>query len=159
MDIATIGGIVLAFLGIVGGLILEGGNIGQITQPTAALIVLGGTFGATMVSCPLDVFLEAMKNFKFIFSFKPLDPGDVIENMVKFSAKARKEGIIALNSKTEAPIIPLIARPQKYYTFEKAWNKARFPYPFTKITLNFGKFGNYNAQELQSTLLSLDNVD
>lgn len=68
-----------------------------------------------------------------------------------------KEGIIALNEKTGAPIMPLVAHPKKFYTFEKAWNKARLPYPFTSITLKFGKFGNYNAQELQSTLLSLDN--
>jgi chemotaxis protein MotA len=36
----------VAIGGIVLGLVLEGGNLGQILQPTAAMIVFGGTFGA-----------------------------------------------------------------------------------------------------------------
>jgi len=43
------GGIVLAMGGILGGLLLEGGKIKDVSQFTAALIVLGGTFGAVMV--------------------------------------------------------------------------------------------------------------
>ena len=45
MDFASVGGILLALIGILGGLILEGGSIAQVTQPTAMLIVLGGTVG------------------------------------------------------------------------------------------------------------------
>jgi chemotaxis protein MotA len=40
MDKASIGGVILAVVGIVAGLLIEGGNLGQILQPTAALIVL-----------------------------------------------------------------------------------------------------------------------
>jgi chemotaxis protein MotA len=42
MDIASIGGIALAILGILAGMMVEGGSISQITQPTAAMIVFGG---------------------------------------------------------------------------------------------------------------------
>src|SRR5438094_682698 len=55
-DFATIGGILLAFGGIVGGLLLEGGKIQDIIQITAAIIVLGGTFGAVMG------LIQVMKN-------------------------------------------------------------------------------------------------
>jgi flagellar protein FlbD len=44
MDKASIGGAVLAIAGIIAGLLIEGGNLGQILQPTAALIVFGGTW-------------------------------------------------------------------------------------------------------------------
>ncbi len=54
-DFATVGGILLAFGGIVGGLLMEGGKISDVSQITAALIVLGGTFGAVMVSTPIRV--------------------------------------------------------------------------------------------------------
>ena len=37
-DIATLGGLALALGGILGGLILEGGSIKEIAQPTAAMI-------------------------------------------------------------------------------------------------------------------------
>ena len=53
MDKASIGGVLLAIAGIVAGLLMEGGNLGQILQPTAALIVFGGTMGAVLLQFPL----------------------------------------------------------------------------------------------------------
>jgi hypothetical protein len=52
MDKASIGGVFLAVAGIVAGLLIEGGNLGQILQPTAALIVFGGTMGAVLLQFP-----------------------------------------------------------------------------------------------------------
>jgi len=98
MDLATILGIALAMIGIVGGLILEGGNMGQISQPTAALIVLGGTFGATMVTFPMPHFIRAMKSFVQIFKPAVQDPGQIIEDLIRYATKARKEGIISLEA-------------------------------------------------------------
>src|SRR4051812_2340694 len=60
-DIATLAGIALALAGIVGGLLLENGSIQDIAQATAALIVLGGTVGAVLVTTPMPVFLRACK--------------------------------------------------------------------------------------------------
>ncbi len=101
MELATIGGIILAMVGIIGGLILEGGNIGQLTQPTALLIVLGGTFGATMVHVPLSLFMEAMKAYGKIFMPDVPDPGQMIEDLIRYAAKARKEGIISLEGEVK----------------------------------------------------------
>jgi chemotaxis protein MotA len=60
MDKATLAGIILAVAGIIGGMLREGGNLNQILQPTAGLIVLGGTLGAVMIQFPLKVFLAAL---------------------------------------------------------------------------------------------------
>src|SRR5579871_1891564 len=60
-DIATVAGIGLALAGILGGLILEKGKLQDILQVTAAMIVLGGTMGATLVTTPLPVFLRALR--------------------------------------------------------------------------------------------------
>jgi len=49
VDKSTIGGIILALAGILAGLIIEGGRISQVLQPTAAMIVLGGTIGFSVV--------------------------------------------------------------------------------------------------------------
>ena len=54
-DMATFFGLILAFGGIVGGLIMEGGKLKDISQITAAIIVLGGTCGAVMVSTPMNI--------------------------------------------------------------------------------------------------------
>ena len=47
--------------GIVAGLLLEGGNLGQILQPTAALIVFGGTLGAVLLQFPLLTVVAAFR--------------------------------------------------------------------------------------------------
>src|SRR5207342_2112314 len=59
-DLATISGIALAMAGIIGGLILEKGSIQDVAQGTAAMIVLGGTFGAVLVTTPMAHVLRAV---------------------------------------------------------------------------------------------------
>ncbi len=98
MDISTIGGVLLAAAGILGGLVLEGGNVAQITQPTAAMIVLGGTFGAVMVSFPINIFIMALKGFMSVIKPPVNDPMQLIESLVQFSTKARKEGVVSLEA-------------------------------------------------------------
>ena len=68
MDKGSIGGVLLAILGIVAGLLLEGGNIGQLLQPTAALIVFGGTLGAVLLQFPLPTVMAAFAGLAHIFS-------------------------------------------------------------------------------------------
>lgn len=67
-----------------------------------------------------------------------------------------KEGICAVSRKTGKPILPVRAHVQNEYIFEKSWNKAKFPKPFTQITLKFGAFKLYNSDELEHTLLKLN---
>lgn len=60
-DLATLGGLLLAAGGILGGLMLEGGKLTDIAQVTALMIVLGGTLGAVMVTTPLHTLIRAAK--------------------------------------------------------------------------------------------------
>ena len=55
MDLGTVLGIVVALGGILIGQAIEGGSVLQILQPTAAMIVFGGTLGAVMISFPMPV--------------------------------------------------------------------------------------------------------
>jgi chemotaxis protein MotA len=102
MDIASIGGIVVAILGILAGMMIEGGNIGQITQPTAALIVIGGTMGAVMLQFPLKTFLAALKQMMKIFISSRADSEAVLKQLVQFANKARKSGIVSLDQDLSA---------------------------------------------------------
>jgi hypothetical protein len=67
VDKSSVGGIVLAVCGILLGLILEGGNLGQVLQPTAAMIVFGGTIGAVMLQFPLSTVLAAFRSLARVF--------------------------------------------------------------------------------------------
>jgi chemotaxis protein MotA len=97
MDIASIGGIIVAILGILAGMMIEGGSISQITQPTAALIVIGGTMGAVMLQFPLNIFLAALQKMARIFFSGASDGEAVLKQLVQFANKARRSGIVSLD--------------------------------------------------------------
>jgi chemotaxis protein MotA len=101
MDKSSIGGVVVAAGGILLGLTLEGGKIAQIIQPTAAMIVFGGTIGAVMIQFPLPVVLHAIKSLGSVFIDKSKDPQLQIAEIVGYAQKARKEGIVSLDSEVE----------------------------------------------------------
>src|SRR6202034_4840935 len=73
-DIATLGGLLLAGGGILGGLLIEGGKLTDITQVTALMIVLGGTLGAVMVTTPLKTLIRAAKYLGTVFFEKAEEP-------------------------------------------------------------------------------------
>ena len=98
MDFASVGGILLAIIGIVGGLMIEGGSLAQITQPTAMMIVLGGTMGAVMLQFPMNIFLAALKQFMRVFFFAGTPSESIVLQLVAFAIKARKSGIVSLDA-------------------------------------------------------------
>jgi chemotaxis protein MotA len=108
MDIASIGGIALAIIGIMAGMMMEGGSISQITQPTAAMIVLGGTVGAVLLQFPLKVFVSAMKSAMRIFVSGGSDGHSVVAQIVTFANKARRSGIVSLDQDLPAVEDPFL---------------------------------------------------
>src|SRR5688572_6410605 len=95
-DFATIGGLVLALGGIIGGLVLEGGTVRDVAQITAAIIVIGGTIGAVMITSPVSVCLGAVKRLKLVFFDQKVAPDAYIEEILDYAARARKGGIVSL---------------------------------------------------------------
>src|SRR5580700_6520763 len=105
-DIATLGGLLLAAGGILGGLVIEGGKLTDIAQVTALMIVLGGTIGAVMVTTPWKTLIRAAKYLGNVFFEHEEDPQEVIEEIIAYATKARKNSIISLESD-----LPKIADP------------------------------------------------
>jgi chemotaxis protein MotA len=101
VDKSSFGGVFVALGGILLGLVLEGGKIGQILQPTAALIVFGGTLGAVMLQFPLPIMLEAFGSLARVFFETGEDPRLVLKEMVGYAQKARKAGIVSLDNDLE----------------------------------------------------------
>jgi chemotaxis protein MotA len=85
VDKSTIGGIILALAGILAGLIIEGGKIAQVVQPTAAMIVLGGTIGAVMIQFPLPVVFNAAKGLVNVFLDRGQEPHSLIKELVGYA--------------------------------------------------------------------------
>jgi chemotaxis protein MotA len=103
-DLATIGGIAVALAGILGGLLMEKGSLQDVAQVTAAMIVLGGTLGAVLVTTPLPVFIRACKGLGGAFLEKGNSTAATIESLIRYATLARKNGIVSLE--TEAAAIP-----------------------------------------------------
>jgi chemotaxis protein MotA len=102
MDLATIVGLVVTFVGILFGQYLEGGSVLQILQPTAAFIVFGGTIGATMIGFPMSVIKQAAADLMHVFKEENVVPTGIIDDVVKFANKARREGIISLEKDVDS---------------------------------------------------------
>jgi chemotaxis protein MotA len=110
VDKSTLGGLLLAVTGIIGGLMIEGGNLTQILQPTAAMIVFGGTIGAVMVQFPLPVVIAGFRRLAHVFFEPERNPSAVIEEMLRYAHKARREGIVSLDNDIGAVSDPFLKK-------------------------------------------------
>jgi chemotaxis protein MotA len=95
-DFASFGGLVVAAGGIIGGLVLDGGKVSDIRQVTAAIIVLGGTLGAVMITSPISSLIRAAKGLKQVFFEEVIDLNAAVDEIVGYASKARKSSIISL---------------------------------------------------------------
>ncbi len=66
-----------------------------------------------------------------------------------------KDGITAVSEKSQRPIVPVRGYPEWKHVFERSWNKATLPLPFTKIRIVIGKIGFYTTESLEEKMRSL----
>jgi len=98
MDKISLFGLLLGLGAIIGGQYLEGGHLASLLQPTAFIIVIGGTLGAVMLQSPLPVFVRGVKMGKWVF-VPPAPPyAELIAQISEWSQIARKEGLLALEA-------------------------------------------------------------
>jgi chemotaxis protein MotA len=110
VDKGTVAGIVLSFGGITTGLLLEGGKFSQVLQPTAALIVAGGTIGAVLLQFPLSTVIASVVELRTVL-FEPRSrASDEIERLTMLAQKARRDGIISLDAELPAIESPFMRR-------------------------------------------------
>ena len=109
-DLATLGGLLLAVGGILGGLVMEGGKVQDVSQVSAAIIVFLGTFGAVMVTTPLGVLIRALKKLPQLIFYRSDSAAPVVEEILRCAAKARKEGIVSLEVDADTTPDPFLRK-------------------------------------------------
>jgi chemotaxis protein MotA len=82
----------------------------DIVQGTAAVIVLGGTLGAVMVTTPASVLRRALKNAGTLFWERKQPVGAVIDELIGYAAKARRSGIVSLEAESLAIADPFLRK-------------------------------------------------
>ena len=110
MDKATLIGLFLGFAAIIGGQVLEGGSLHSIMQFTAAVIVMGGTFGAVFVSYPFQDVMEGFRGVRKVLKEPPQDPFQIIQQIITYANKARREGILSLEKEIKNIRDPFLAK-------------------------------------------------
>lgn len=110
LDPTFLAGLAIAGACILGGLILEKGDVRDIGQITAALIVLGGTCGAVVVSTPKELLMKALKRGPSVMWTYKSDPAALIEELVKFANIVRRDGTQAIEKHVEEVADPLFRK-------------------------------------------------
>ena len=98
MDKISVLGLVLGIVAIIGGQVLEGGHVGSLSQPTALLIVLGGTMGAVMLQSPYATFIRGVKMVRWVWYPPMVDHQQLIKQIASWSQVSRREGLLALEN-------------------------------------------------------------
>ena len=98
MDKISVLGLLIGIAAIVGGQILEGGSVGSLSQPTALVIVLGGTMGAVMLQSPYATFVRGMRMVCWVWYPPVIDPQALIRQITVWSQLSRREGLLALEN-------------------------------------------------------------
>jgi chemotaxis protein MotA len=93
-----IGGLAVALVGLALGLYLEGGRLGQILQPTAAIIVFGGTLGAVMVQFPSSVLYDAARQLRNLLGANEDPAPRLIQLLRGLAAAALGKGLLSLDA-------------------------------------------------------------
>ena len=106
MDLASIIGILIGFLAVLGSQLLESEGSISILHPTAALIVFGGTIGAIMLNFSFQTITSSLSSLKKVFVPQNYDLNEIIIQMVNLSDLTRREGNLSLE-----PIVPSIENP------------------------------------------------
>ena len=114
MDVTSVAGIVLALGMILGGQALEGGHVGSILQLTAALIVFGGTIGATMVAYPRREFMKGVRMLGAAFTERAADVSALTKQLVEFAGIARRDGVLALEGRLPEVKDPFLRRALQF---------------------------------------------
>ncbi len=107
MDFSSLVGIAIALAGIVGGMLLEGGHVGSMLQGAAFLIVCGGTVGAVLVQNSAMVFMRGISMGKWLLLPPEFAPRRVIDDVVRWSQAARREGLLSLDRQLSSAASPL----------------------------------------------------
>ena len=97
MDLATILGIIVAYSLIIASLVI-GAGVGVYIDYPSVLIVFGGTLGVVLMHYPMERLTGLSKVMMKAFSHRTADTSGLIQLLVGFAVKARRDGILSLES-------------------------------------------------------------
>ncbi len=110
MDLGTLLGLILAFGCVLLAAVMEGGELGALASGPPALLVFGGTFGATLVSVPLKHWARLPSIIKLTFFPHYVNHSFAAQEIVRLAGIARRKGLLQLESELQNIRNPFLAK-------------------------------------------------
>jgi chemotaxis protein MotA len=99
-------GILLVFGAVIGGFLMEHGNIRVLLQPAELLIIGGAAAGTILIANPLHILKKIVGGLLGVFKGSRFTRDRYLESlkmMYEFLNKARKEGLVGIEGDVEEP--------------------------------------------------------
>lgn len=102
MDLATLIGIILGIIAVFVGMVIKGASLSVLINPAAFLIIIVGTIASVSVAFPMKELKRVPKLFKILFTETKMQSDvEIIKLFSQWADLARREGLLALESKAE----------------------------------------------------------
>lgn len=88
--------------------VLFGSGRGNFVSPTSLAIVLGGTFGATLIHFTITDIKSAWRAFRTILFKRDYSPAEHIHYLVRLSHAVRSQGLLVLEREAERTVDPFM---------------------------------------------------
>ncbi|WP_033168548.1 flagellar motor stator protein MotA [Clostridium sp. KNHs205] len=111
MEITTILGIIVGFIAVIGAMIFKHIDFAVLLNPAAFFVIIVGTVATILNSFPGSNLKSLGALFKILFTKKKgMTEAEIIKLIVELSNVARKEGLLALESKISEIEDPFIKK-------------------------------------------------
>ena len=102
MELATVVGLVMGLISVFVGMVIKGAPISALNNPAAFLIIIGGTASCIFIGFRMDQVVRFPKLIGMTFKKNNLQSqGELLQLVIELSQLARREGILALESKVQ----------------------------------------------------------
>lgn len=99
-------GFLVVFLSVIGGFLMEGGNLSVLVQPAEVLIIVGAAAGAFVIASPMKLIKAVIHNVTLIVGSKTYEKRDYLEALVLLNGifyKIRQQGLVAIEADVDDP--------------------------------------------------------
>lgn len=98
IDVSGLGGLALAVGIVFIAQRLDGGHVQSLLQPTAALIVFGGTLAALLVSFPVATLTRTVVTLRAAFLAPPPTVRALVAELSDLALRSKKKGLMSLEN-------------------------------------------------------------
>jgi chemotaxis protein MotA len=142
-------GIVVVFAAVVGGYLMEHGNLKVLLQPAELVVLVGASIGTLLIANPMHVLKAVMGGVTGVFGGSKYTKERYLETMkmlFELLSRARKEGLMALEADSDAPDkSPVFSKYPKFL-------KDHHALPFVCDTIRMASGGGVEAFDVDQMM-------